>query len=392
MTPQEVKAAVDQINREWNELKGVLQGRAADEQRQFGEHLGETKAKMDAISARLDQLEVKLSRPGAGAGQTETERQAEVQMKRKAAFDKLLRKGLSALDQADREILGKKVMTVGDDTTGGFGTSSEMEAGIVKGVIDLSPWRDIVSVRNTSKRSVKVMKRTGTFAAVWVSETGTRSETTGLKYGLEEIPNHEIYALVDVSRQDLEDAEFDLEGELKAEAAEQFAVAEGAAIWGGSGSGKPEGINVNAAVASDNSGSAAAVTYSGFVDVSHNIKAGYLANCRFIMNLNTLGKARQLVSGTGELLWTPMAGGAPATILGFPYTIIQDMPNQSAGVFPVAFGDFKRAYKLVDRVAMEVLRDDVTQATSGAVRFIIRKRLGGQVVVAEAIRKMKCAV
>jgi HK97 family phage major capsid protein len=390
MTPQEVKAAVDQINREWNELKGVLQGRAASERSEYGQELGETKAKMDAISSRLDQLEVKLARPGQGAATTDAE--AERGIKRKAAFDKLLRKGLSALDAADREILGKKVMTVGDDTTGGFGTSSEMEAGIVKGVIDLSPWRELVSVRNTSKRSVKVMKRTGTFAAVWVSETGTRSETTGLKYGLEEIPNHEIYALVDVSRQDLEDTDFDLEGELKSEAAEQFAVAEGAAIFGGSGSGKPEGINTNAAVAIDVSGDASQVTYNGFVDVSHNIKAGYLANCRFVMNLKTLGKARQLVSGTGELLWAPMAAGAPSTILGFPYTICQDVSDQAANAYPVFFGDFKKAYKLVDRVAMEVLRDDVTQATSGAVRFIIRKRLGGQVVVAEAIRKMKCSV
>jgi HK97 family phage major capsid protein len=36
-----------------------------------------------------------------------------------------------------------------------------------------------------------------------------------------------------------------------------------------------------------------------------------------------------------------------------------------------------------------VLRDPFTQATSGNVRFIARRRVGGQVVLAEAIRKLK---
>jgi predicted phage gp36 major capsid-like protein len=38
------------------------------------------------------------------------------------------------------------------------------------------------------------------------------------------------------------------------------------------------------------------------------------------------------------------------------------------------------------------VRDEVTQLTSGAVRFYSYKRNGGQVVVAEAIRKLKVSV
>jgi len=46
---------------------------------------------------------------------------------------------------------------------------------------------------------------------------------------------------------------------------------------------------------------------------------------------------------------------------------------------------------IVDRVAMAVLRDPFTQATSGNVRYIARRRVGGQVVQAEAIVKQKVA-
>ena len=40
---------------------------------------------------------------------------------------------------------------------------------------------------------------------------------------------------------------------------------------------------------------------------------------------------------------------------------------------------------------MSVLRDPFTQATQGNVRFLARRRVGGQVLLAEAIRKLKCS-
>ena len=79
----------------------------------------------------------------------------------------------------------------------------------------------------------------------------------------------------------------------------------------------------------------------------------------------------------------------PNTILGFPYVQATDMPDVGAGAFPVLFGDFSRAYMIVDRVALAVQRDPFTQATSGNVRYVARRRVGGQVVQAEAIVKQK---
>ena len=67
------------------------------------------------------------------------------------------------------------------------------------------------------------------------------------------------------------------------------------------------------------------------------------------------------------------------------------MPSEGSATFPVAFGDFGRAYMIVDRVQMAVLRDPFTQATSGNVRYVARRRVGGQVILAEAIVKQKCS-
>jgi HK97 family phage major capsid protein len=63
------------------------------------------------------------------------------------------------------------------------------------------------------------------------------------------------------------------------------------------------------------------------------------------------------------------------------------MPDVAGSAKPVVFGDFARAYMIVDRVSMAVLRDPFTQATTGNVRYIARRRVGGQIIQAEAIVK-----
>jgi HK97 family phage major capsid protein len=69
-----------------------------------------------------------------------------------------------------------------------------------------------------------------------------------------------------------------------------------------------------------------------------------------------------------------------------------DMPDIGAGLYPVAYGDFMRGYYIVDRVGMTMIRDEFTLATSGKVRFTYTRRVGGKVVLPEAIIKLKCSV
>jgi len=54
-------------------------------------------------------------------------------------------------------------------------------------------------------------------------------------------------------------------------------------------------------------------------------------------------------------------------------------------------GDFQKAYIIVDRIAIAILRDPYTQAATNSVRFHARKRVGGQVVMPEAIYKLEIA-
>ncbi|TGS35955.1 phage major capsid protein, partial [bacterium M00.F.Ca.ET.180.01.1.1] len=125
--------------------------------------------------------------------------------------------------------------------------------------------------------AIQIPKRTGQFAARRVTENGTKSETTGLTYGLEELNAPEMYALIDISNQMLEDAAFDMEAEIREESAEQFAVKEGAEFVSGTGVGEYEGILTNGSVAETVSGTAATIAdadgqANGLLTLKHAIK------------------------------------------------------------------------------------------------------------------------
>jgi HK97 family phage major capsid protein len=108
------------------------------------------------------------------------------------------------------------------------------------------------------------------------------------------------------------------------------------------------------------------------------------------LNRFTLGAVRKLKDANDSYIWQPgLSAGVANTILGAPYVEVPDMPDVAAAAFPIAFGDWRRAYVIVDRIAMSVLRDPFTRGSQGQVKFLARRRVGGQVVLAEAVRKLK---
>lgn len=388
---------VDRINAAMDKFEAENQKRTAD--------LIETKKALDEEKAHVDELEVKLNALSLAGSQDPETRKREMKSKVNLwarAVVGATTKGEFNLAAEHKKVLEDvqaeyKALSVGNDTTGGYLAPAEYVRDIIKGVTDISPVRTLVRVRSTAAKSIQLPKRTGQFAAVWVAEQGTRSETDGLRYGLMEVPTHEIYALIDISDQNLEDSAFDLESEIRMEATEQFAVAEGAAVVSGNGVGKPHGfMDAGAGLSENISGSAATIAdadgqANGLLTMKYALKTAYARNATWAMNRTTLGSVRKLKDADKNYIWMPGIGGQPNTIDGDPYVEVPDMPSEGAGLYPIAYGDFAKAYTLVDRIQMVMLRDPFTQATSGNMRFIFRKRTGGQVTLAEAVRKLKCS-
>ena len=344
------------------------------------QEITQAKQAQEGIKEQVENLETVMRRPNSGFEAKQIDESL-------VAFEAYCRKGLEGLDDAE-----KKALTVSNDSTGGYLAPPEYVRELLKTVTEISPVRSIARVRSTGQRSIQVPKRSSQFSAAWVAESGTRSETTGYEVGLEELPAHELYALVDISEQNLEDTVFDLEAEMQSEFAEQFAKAEGTAFVSGNAVGKPEGLLTNGDVSEVNSGNGTALLADGLITLVHSIKSEYGRNGTFMFNRGTLSAIRKLKDTAGQYVFQAgmsLQAGVPNTILGYPYVEATDMPDVGANTYPVLFGDFRRAYMIVDRVALAVTRDPFTQATSGNVRYIARRRVGGQVIQAEAVVKQK---
>jgi HK97 family phage major capsid protein len=118
------------------------------------------------------------------------------------------------------------------------------------------------------------------------------------------------------------------------------------------------------------------------------LKTAYTPNARWFMNRSTIAAVRQLKGSTNDhYLFQPnLVANTPPTLLGYPIVEAVDMADLGNVTKPIAFGDFRQHYTVIDRIDMQVQRDDVTQAATGAVRFWFRRRVGGQAVLAEAMK------
>lgn len=401
----QVKTAVEAMAGAFEEFKKVNDDRLAQiEAKGSADALTETKlAKIEAdldkfeninqaitqqqkhaegFEAKLNDIETMLKRP-ANAMEAK-----EVDLSLKA-WDSFMRKGEKNMDEMEL-----KALTVGTAATAGNLAPAEYVNELIKVISEISPVRSVARVRQTSNKEIEVPSKTATFAAAWTAEGGSRTETTGYTTSLNTIPTHELYALVDISGALLEDSVFDLEAEMNTEFAEQFAKAEGAAFLTGNGTNKPTGILDGTTVASTTAAAAAAIATDDLMDLVHGLQSEYARNASFMLNRTTLGEIRKLKDTAGQYIFqTGFSGqsGLPNTILGHSYVEAVDMADIAASAKPVVFGDYRRGYMIVDRVALSVLRDPYSQASTGNVRYIARRRVGGEVVLAEAMRALKMA-
>lgn len=399
----EFRKLADELRSTWGELKTEIENN--------GKETAEAKQFIDRVNDRLDSIEALGQKASLAPGRREGESSQEVKDMIQYVRTLKVTNPTSRLyaasgirDEAKMVGMEEKVLAIRDESLGGVLAPPDYIAEVVKGIVQYSPIRQVATVRKTSRTSVQYPKRTGNFSAQWTAETSNRTETTGRTYGLDEIPTHELYARVLISNWDLEDPVVDLESIITEDISEQFGKAEGTAFVSGSGNGKPEGILTNTDVTTGsnvvlNGGATITnATADAIIKLSFSVKEGYWPNARFVLNRFTLRDIRTLKDTAGNYLWQVapdgvhgLSTGLPVSLYGFPYTIAVDFPSAASNAFTVAFGDFSKGYWIPDRIQLALLRDPFTQAAAGAVVLHARKRVGGQVVLPEAINVLKMA-
>jgi HK97 family phage major capsid protein len=127
------------------------------------------------------------------------------------------------------------------------------------------------------------------------------------------------------------------------------------------------------------------------IGLQHALKAQYRPGAVFLTNDATLGTMRQIKDASGAYyLWQPDPAAAfGGRFLGHPVEVDDNMPAIGAGSYSLAFGNFKRGYKIVRRAGTSLIRDNIT--AKGQTKFNFRRRFGGGITHFEAIKLMKFA-
>lgn len=292
-------------------------------------------------------------------------------------------------------------MSVGSETSGGYTAPVEWDRTINSALQPLSPMRRLATVRQTNVGGYSTLWKGDNFGTGWVGETAARPNTTTPSLDPITFKHGEIYANPAITQTLLDDADFDIQGWLAENVADEFARQEGIAFLTGDGVNKPTGLLTYAvgaanaaahpggAVATVASGAAAALSNAdGLIDFVYGLPQRYRPNAKWLMASSTAAVIAKMKDGDGNYLWRETyVANQPATLLGHAVEIDDNMPAVAAGTLPIAFGDFKRAYVVNDRAGVRVLRDPYTNKPY--VSFYTTKRVGGGLQDPNALRFMK---
>lgn len=406
--------------------KGFADVVTTDKLAKIDDALNAAAERQQAIIQRQDAIEKKMNRPDLGGGDGDkgalelkafnaavkanatalgrpvpAEASAEGLSEYKAAFDRFLRYGKDELDGAER-----KALSVGSDPDGGYLVTPDMTGRIVTRMFETSPMRSVANVQVIGTDALEGIQDTDEAdSGGWVSEMGTRSTTDTPQVGTWRIPVHETYAKPKVTQKLIDDANVDVEAWLAGKIADKLTRYENEAFVVGNGVGKPKGIAAYSTAATADasrswgvfehvlSGASGAFGASNpadkLFDLLGAMKDAYLANARWMTRREVITAVRKFKEATtNAYMWQPgLQQGQPQTLLGFPVTIAQDMPTLAADSLSMAFGDFREAYQIVDRVGFRTLRDPYS--AKPFVEFYTTRRVGGGAVQFEAVKFIK---
>ncbi len=373
---------------------------------------------LNEVKTKLEKMETKLARPGAlDGGRQEGESKEAVEYRhafldwmRAPADHERQQKAAAAAKQLEsksrdgRETRATQTVT-STGSAGGFALPEIIERQIARLSVDISPIRQIATVRTVGSPDYKELFDVNGAGFEWLGETDTRNQTNTPDLA-EVAPTFGMAsAKPQASEESLDDLFFDVENWLISSAAGAIAQGEGVAFISGNGTKKPTGFlaGPTPVTTADSarafgtlqyiaSGQAAALPTSTdlFYDLVYSLRARYRNNAQWVTSKLVLAALRKYKDTTNQYLWQPaLTAGQPATFMGYGITEAEDMPAVGAGAFPLAFGDFKEGYLIADRVGMRITRDEIT--TPGFVKWYVRKRVGAKLRNTQAIKLLKVA-
>ncbi|MDF2371975.1 MAG: phage major capsid protein [Rhizobiaceae bacterium] len=374
----------------------------------FGEFKQKHGGDISSLQIEMDRINADIAAMRLGGGGEDRVSNAD-NRRAQAALVEFMRHGRPDAMQA---ITPMAEMKTDGGPEGGFTVPKEIDQTIQDQMLEISPIRGLASVvtTGTSDYHKLVNKRGG--ASGWAGERDPRTETDTPSLGDIKPPMGELWAYPSLTNWMMDDSQFNLEMFIRDNVTDEFALQESTAFVTGDGNNKPLGImSVDTSETGDDNrafgtlqfvktGVAAALsdaTHNGvdaLIDLVHSVKPSYRAGpgVGWLMNSTTASLLRKMktLGDTEHYLWqSSTIEGRPDSLLGYPVFECEDMPDVGGNAFPIAFGNWRKGYLIVDRIGTKVVRDPYTKP--GWIRLYISKRVGGAPTDTKAIKLLKVA-
>lgn len=315
----------------------------------------------------------------------------------KDVFIKAMRFGNARLTDSELSVLEKRAQSAGTDAEGGYTVPEGFSGEIDKALAAWGPMLDgnIVRIYPTATGNPvpwPTVDYTSTVGEL-KAENGAATDDGGndIVFG-QKVLNAYLYdsEVVKVSRELLQDSYFNMETLLSELFGESLSRTVNTALTTGTGSSQPNGV-VTASSAGKTAASATAITADELIDLLHSVDPAYRGspNARWMFNDSTLAAIRKLKDGQSNYLWQmgDVRTGAPATLLGHPYSVNQAMASIATTNKTVLFGDFsKYVVRRVGGTEMLALRE--RYAENLQVGFIAFLRVDGELLNTSAVKHL----
>lgn len=339
--------------------------------KKFLDRSSKLSAKINNIEERTNKMQNYFSSPAISDN---------VNIEEKSAFNNFVRKGVEG------ELVTKSFS--GSEHEGRVLITSTLSKQIISEINARSPMRQLASIESISTRALDLIIEDGLFASGWVAEAAARDVTNTPHLRKKTIHAHELYTQPKATQSLMDDSEINIENWLVGRLANSFVKLENESFISGDGVNKPFGLLRNAEVERIEVGKS--IEPETLLDLINQLDEEYLANASFLMNRKTLSSIQGLKDQTGRFIWQQsLSDPLKQTIFGVPVVISSNMPNIGEDSLSIALGDFKSAYKIVDRSNISLVRDPYTEKPY--VKFYAVKRVGGDVVNPKAIKFAKFA-
>ena len=287
------------------------------------------------------------------------------------------------MQQRRTQVPEARALAVGTDSAGGYTVPPGFVEQIETSMLAFGGMREAAFVmRSDSGNDIEwpTVNDTGNAGALLAENSQVAEQD--VTFGSKTLGAYKYTSkLVRVSLELLQDSAFNLESYLSGLLGERIARITNTHFTTGTGSSQPNGVVTAASNGKTGAtGQTTSITYEDLVDLEHSVDPAYRRNARFMFHDSSLKAIKKLEDGQGRPLFLPgIAVREPDTILGYKYTINQDVASMEANAKSVLFGDFSK-YIIRDVQGISMMRLSERYADYFQVGFVAFSRHDGELL------------